>query len=97
MYIRTFFFLIFIISSAIFFISSYNPYLTRDLCGSMCEDKLSINYIQLISMLTSAFSILTFGIANYYTEKKILAEKKRLEADRLNIEEIHAELEALRQ
>ena len=47
-------------------------------------------------MLTAAFSILIFAIANHYTEKKILAEKKRIEAERLNIEEIHAELEALK-
>ncbi len=63
----------------------------------MCEEKLSINYIQLTSMLMSALSLLTFAIANYYTEKKILAEKKRIETERKNIEEIHAELEALKQ
>ncbi len=95
MYIRTFFFLVFIISSAIFFLSSYNPYLTINLCGSMCKEELSIHYIQLTSMLTAAFSILISAIANYYTEKKILEEKKRIEAERLNIEEIHAELQAL--
>ena len=95
MYIKTFFFLIFIISSAIFFLSSYNPYLTLNLCGSMCEEELTINYIQLTSMLTAAFSILIFAIANHYTEKKILAENERIATDRLNIEEIHAELEAL--
>ena len=96
MYIRTFFFLIFIISSGIFFLSTYNPYFTLNLCGAMCEEELSINYIQLISMLTSAFSVIIFAIANYHIEKKLSAERKRIATERLNIEEIHAELEALR-
>jgi len=62
---------------------------------SIFEEELTINFIQLSSMITSALSILIFAIANHYTEKKILAEKKRIATDRLNIEEIHAELEAL--
>ena len=98
MYIRTFFFFIFIISSVIFFLSSYNPYLILNLCESngwsICKE-LTMNYIQLTSVITATFSIIIFAIANYYTEKRILAEKERIEADRLNIEKIHAEIEAL--
>ncbi len=95
MYIRTFFFLIFIISSAIFFLSLYNPYLIVHLCGSMYKERFSINYIQLTSIITATLSVFIFGITNYYTEKKILAERKRIEIERLNIEEIHAELQSL--
>ncbi len=95
MYIRTFFFLIFIISSTIFFISSYNPYLIVHFCGAMYKERLSIDYIQLTSIITATFSVLIFGITNYYTEKKILVERKRIEAERLNIEKIHAELQSL--
>ena len=96
MYFRTFFFLLFILSSIIFFISSYNTALTLNLCGSMCEESLSLQYIQLTSMNTTALSLLLFIISNHYTEKKILKEKERLASDRLTIEEIHAELEALK-
>lgn len=95
MYIRTFFFLIFLISNAIFFLSSYNPYFILNLCGPMCEEKLTLNYIQLTSMFSASFSIIVFIITNYYTEKKILAERKRIASERLNIEKIHAEIEAL--
>ena len=96
MYIRTFFFLVFIISSAIFFISTYNPYFALNICGAICQEELSVKYIQLTSILTATFSIIIFAISNYYIEKKILAEKERIAAERLNIEEIHAELEALK-
>jgi len=96
MYFRTFFFLLFILSSILFFISSYNITLTLNLCGSMCEESLSLQYIQLTSMNTAALSLLLFLISNHYTEKKILKEKERLASDRLTIEKIHAELEALK-
>ncbi len=97
MYIRTFFFLIFIISSAIFFLSSYNPSLTLNLYRYICEEELTIKFIQLTSMIASALSVLIFAIANNYTEKKILAEKKQMELDRLNMEQIHAELKSLQE
>ena len=61
----------------------------------MCEEKLTLNYIQLTSMFSASFSIIVFIITNYYTEKKILAERKRIASERLNIEKIHAEIEAL--
>jgi len=96
MQFRTFFFLLFIISSTIFFFSTYQPALTLSTCGSMCYDKLSLNYIQLTSMTMSALSLILFVIAKYYGEKRVLREKERLATDRLNIEEIHAELEALK-
>ncbi len=95
MYIRTFFFIIFIVSSVVFFISYYNPIFILNICGATCENRPNINYIEIMSILIATFSILIFAIANYYTEKKILAERKRLEIERQNIEEIHAELQAL--
>jgi len=96
MYFRNFYFLLFIISSIVFFFSTYQPTLTLNACGSLCHDKLSLSYIQLTSMSMSAISLILFIITNYYTEKKLLEEKEKLENDRLNIEEIHAELEALK-
>ena len=97
MYYRTFFFLLFIVTTLLFFLSSYKPNLTLELCGSMCqEEELSRNYIQLTSMVASTISLILFIITNYYTEKKILQEREKLATDRLNIEQIHAELEALR-
>ena len=46
-------------------------------------------------MITSALSVLIFAVTNYSTEKKLYEERKRVEIERQNIEEIHAELEAL--
>ncbi len=97
MYVRPFFFLVFIISSAICFLSSYYPSLTLHLCASIYKEGLTINFIQLTSMLTAAFSILIFAVGNHYLEKKILAEKERIAAERLNIEAIHSEIKALRE
>jgi len=73
-----------------------NPMLTLSLCGSMCQEELSLNYIQLTSMFASSISIILFIISNYYAEKNLLKEREKLASDRLNIEEIHAELEALK-
>lgn len=93
---RTFFFILFIVTATIFFLSSMNPMLTLSLCGSMCQEELSLNYIQLTSMFASSISIILFIISNYYAEKNLLKEREKLASDRLNIEEIHAELEALK-
>jgi len=96
MYFRTFFFLLFIVTATLFFLSSFNPILTLSLCGSMCHEVLSLNYIQLTSMFASAIALTLFVITNYYAQKNLLKEKEKLATDRLNIEEIHAELEALK-
>jgi len=96
MYFRTFFFLLFIISSIIFFFSSYNTTTTLDLCGPLCSERVSLQYIQLTSMNMALLSLILLVTSNYYAEKKLLKEKERVASDRLVIEEIHAELEALK-
>jgi len=96
MHFRTFFFLLFILASMLFFLTTFQPSFSLSVCGSMCYDELSINYIQLTSMSISAIALILFVISNYYEEKRILREKEKLATDRLNIEQIHAELEALR-
>lgn len=62
----------------------------------MCYHKLSLSYIQLSSMLSSAMALILFVISNYYAQKTILKHKEKVASDRLNIEQIHAELEALK-
>jgi hypothetical protein len=47
-------------------------------------------------MFASTIAITLFVITNYYAQKNLLKEKEKLASDRLNIEEIHAELEALK-
>ena len=96
MQFRTFFFLLFILASMLFFLTTFQPSFSLTLCGSMCYDELSINYIQLTSMSMSAITLILFVISNYYGEKRILREKEKLASERLNIEQIHAELEALK-
>ena len=96
MYFRTFFFLLFVISTSLFFISSYYPEYTLNLCGSMCYEHYSLNYIQLTSLISSAITLILFVISNYFAEKHMLLAKEKLAVERLNIEQIHAELEALK-
>lgn len=96
MYLRTFLFLLFIISSIIFFLSSYQPEWTLNLCGSMCYHQLSLDYIRLNSMIMSTLSLTLLVIVNHFVQKRLLEEQKRIARDRLNIENIHAELEALK-
>jgi hypothetical protein len=47
-------------------------------------------------MFASAISLILFVISNYYAQKHLLKEREKLAMDRLNIEQIHAELEALK-
>jgi hypothetical protein len=97
MYFRTFFFLLFIFTASLFFLSSLNPPFTLNLCGSMCQDvPLSLDYIQLTSMTSSALALILFLTTNHFTNKSIMKEKERIAQERLNIENIHAELEALK-
>jgi len=96
MYLRTFFLLLFIISSGLFFLSSFNPELTLKLCGSMCHHKLSLEYIHLTSMIMSTIVLVLLVITNHYVQKTLLKEKERMAKERLNIEDIHLELEALK-
>jgi len=98
MQFRTFFFLLFIISSTVFFFSTYQADLTLNAFNSISyTEKLPLIYIKLTSMSMSAISIILFIISNYYEEKRLLREKEKLAKERLNIEEIHAELEALKE
>jgi len=62
----------------------------------MCDNQLSLSYIQLTSMITSAIALILFIITNHYAQKTLLKKKEKIASDRLNIEQIHAELEALR-
>jgi len=97
MQFRTFFFLLFVISSTIFFFSTYQPDLTLNAVNSISyTEKLPLIYIKLTSMSMSAISVILYVITNYYEEKRLLREKEKLAKERLNIEEIHAELEALK-
>ncbi len=96
MHFRTFYFILFIVSNILFFLSSLNPTLTLRLCGSVCYANSSLEYIQLTSMVASAISLILFIVSNYYTEKYLLRKKERVKQERLNIEQIHAELEALK-
>jgi len=93
---RTFFFLLFIISSSLFFLSSLNPELTLKLWNSLYHKALMLDYIQLTSMSTATISLILFVIANHYAQKSLLRRKEKEARDRLNIESIHAELEALK-
>lgn len=96
MYFRTFFFLLFIFASTLFFLSSLQPEFILNLCGSMCYEKQSLDYIKLTSMISATIALILLVVSNYYTQKKLLEKKEKLARDRLNIEEIHAELEALK-
>jgi len=96
MYFRTFFFLLFIFSCSLYFLSVYNPNLILNICGSMCLDELSLDYIKLTSMITSGISLILFIISDYYTKKAFLKEKERLATDRLNMNKILEELERLK-
>ena len=96
MYFRTFFFLLFIITSIIFFISSYTPNIALNLCNAICNEGLTLNFIQLTSLIASAISIVSYVISSYFEAKHLRLEKERMETERLNIEKIHNELEALK-
>lgn len=62
----------------------------------MCHHSMSLDYIQVTSMIMSAVVLILLVITNYFVEKALLREKERMAKDRLNIEDIYQELEALK-
>ncbi len=96
MYFRTFFFILFIATATLFFVSSLQPILIENFLDVLGEDKKLIPYVRLTSMFASSISLILFLISSYYAKKNLLIAIKKLEAERRNIEQIHNELEALK-
>ena len=96
MYFRTFFFILFIITATLFLVSSFQPIFTQNIFSLLWQDKLLLDYIQLSSMFASSISIILFVISSYYAKKRFIIAQKKLKMDRHNIEQIHNELEALK-
>ena len=96
MYFRTFFFILFIITSALFLFASFQGTLLLDWIHLIYKPTIKIAYIQLPAMFTSAMAIILFIITSYYAKKNLLIAIKKLERERRNIEQIHNELEALK-
>jgi len=75
----------------------YKPTYILNLCQSICkEESLPIQQIQLTSIIATLISLILLIISHYYTQKRLAEEQKKIKLDRLNIEQIHQELEALK-
>lgn len=96
MNLRTFLFILFIVSSLVFFLASYQPEWLLELCDSKCYLPLNLEYIWMNSLIMSTLSLVLFVIVNHFVQKRLLEEQERIAKDRLNIESIHQELEALK-
>jgi len=96
MYFRTFFFILFIISSLLFLFSTFYPETTLNYFSTLSIEKLTIQYIQLTALISVAITLILLVISNYYAQKDILKKKEKLATDRLTIDSIHEELERLK-
>ncbi|HHD82389.1 MAG TPA: hypothetical protein ENK82_06800 [Campylobacterales bacterium] len=57
---------------------------------------MSLDYIKITSMIMSTLTLILLVISNYFIEKALLKEREKVAKERLNIEDIHQELEALK-
>ena len=96
MYFRTFFLLLFSISSFLFFFSSFYPENTLTYFSKLHIEQITLPYIQLTSLVSSIITLILFIISNYYMQKEILKKNEKLATDRLTIDSIHEELERLK-
>ncbi|MBU1667702.1 hypothetical protein KKC13_04730 [bacterium] len=94
---RTFFFILFVISIALCIGSTFTPDALQDIIYKVIDTNYTINttFLGLLSLITAILSYIGLVISTYFGRKREIAQREKEERDRLNIEAIHAEIQAL--
>ena len=91
---RTFFFLLFIMSSSLFLLLTFYPQIAFSYAHAY-HIPFQLSFIKTVSIITANLALIGFLITNHYANKlKLLKEEKKAK-ERLNIESIHNELLAM--
>ena len=96
MNLRTFFSLLFIISIALCIGAEFFPDIIINLFQRI-DINTNIKFIGLMSLITSIFSFIGMLFSFYFARKREQRRIQKLEEDRQNIADIHAELESIRE
>lgn len=94
---RTFFFILFVSSIAICIGSTFLPDVVQNIIYTFIHKNYTINttFLGLLSLITAILSYMGLVISTYFGRKREKERRKREEKDRLNIDAIHAEIQAL--
>lgn len=94
---RTFFFILFVTSIAICIGSTFAPDAIQNIVYKIVNPNYTINttFLGLVSLITAILSYIGLFISSYFGRKREKKRREREERDRLNIDAIHAEIQAL--
>lgn len=95
MNLRTFFTLLFIISISLYLSSTFFPDSVKSILNTVNVTE-NIKFIGLTSLIIALFSYMGMVISFYFARKREKARRQKLKDDRINIDEIHAELESIK-
>jgi len=96
--IRTFFSLLFIIAGLLLLLLYFLPEMIINTYTLLFNHHdFSIQFVQILLMVIASLALIGLLVSNYYIQKIQLVRQIKEAENRLNIEIIHAELEALRQ
>lgn len=92
---RTFFTLLFIVSTSLCLGSTFFPDIVQNILQSINVTN-NIKFIGLMSLIIALFSYTGMVISFYFAKKREKARRQKLKDDRINIDKIHAELESIK-
>ncbi len=92
---RTFFTLLFIISISLCLGSTFFPDILKSILNTINITE-NIKFIGLMSLIIALFAYIGMVVSFYFARKREKARRQKLKDNRINIDEIHAELESLR-
>jgi ABC-type Mn2+/Zn2+ transport system ATPase subunit len=93
---RTFFLLIFLLSISLCFAFTFNPNEIENVIAYVNRNhELKSSFLGLVSLIVAIFSYLGLVFSHYYANKREKSKDIKKEAERINLEKIHAELKAM--
>jgi len=95
MNLKTFFLSLFLLSITVCLGTTFFPDIIINILQTVNITE-NIKFIALVSLIISIFAYIGMLISFYFSRKREKYRLKKLQEDRINIDKIHKELEALR-
>ena len=95
---KTFFFILFILSTMVSALFSFFIFEAELLLREIdIAYKTTPTFISLVALISATFSYIGLTISSYLSKKREEIKRKKVEAERKSLSKIHQELKALRQ
>lgn len=94
---RTFFFILFVTSISLCIGSTLIPDSVQNIIYTIIDSNYTINttFLGLLALITAILAYIGLVISTYFGRKQEKIQREKAERDRLNIEAIHAKIQAL--